>query len=114
MIKTGLLNPQINSLLSRIRHTNTVVIADRGFTTKGKMLYAIALGWTAENQLTIRPLAKTENPDVNHIKRVELLGYQGRLSFTQTTDGLVVQLPDKKISDLTCPLKITASNLKPA
>ena len=31
MIKTGLLNPQINSLLSRVRHTNTVVIADRGF-----------------------------------------------------------------------------------
>jgi len=31
MIKTGILNPQINSLLSRVRHTNTVVIADRGF-----------------------------------------------------------------------------------
>jgi len=31
MLKTGILNPQINSLLSRVRHTNTVVIADRGF-----------------------------------------------------------------------------------
>ena len=31
MWKTGILNPQINSLLSRIRHTNTLVIADRGF-----------------------------------------------------------------------------------
>ena len=31
MIKTGLLNPQILSLLARIRHTNTLVIADRGF-----------------------------------------------------------------------------------
>jgi D-ribose pyranase len=31
MLKTGLLNPQINSLLSRVRHTNTLVIADRGF-----------------------------------------------------------------------------------
>jgi len=31
MIKTGILNPQINSLLSRVRHTNTLVIADRGF-----------------------------------------------------------------------------------
>jgi len=31
MLKTGILNPQINSLLSRIRHTNTLVIADRGF-----------------------------------------------------------------------------------
>ena len=31
MLKTGILNPDINSLLSRIRHTNTLVIADRGF-----------------------------------------------------------------------------------
>jgi D-ribose pyranase len=31
MLKTGILNPQLNSLLSRVRHTNTLVIADRGF-----------------------------------------------------------------------------------
>jgi D-ribose pyranase len=31
MIKTGLLNPQLLSLLARVRHTNTLVIADRGF-----------------------------------------------------------------------------------
>jgi D-ribose pyranase len=31
MLKTGVLNPAINSLLSRVRHTNTLVIADRGF-----------------------------------------------------------------------------------
>ncbi len=31
MLKTGIVNPQINSLLSRVRHTNTLVIADRGF-----------------------------------------------------------------------------------
>ncbi len=31
MIRSGILNPAINSLLSRVRHTNTLVIADRGF-----------------------------------------------------------------------------------
>ena len=31
MIKAGLLNPQILSLLARVRHTNALVIADRGF-----------------------------------------------------------------------------------
>jgi D-ribose pyranase len=31
MLKHGILNPQLNSLLSRVRHTNTLVIADRGF-----------------------------------------------------------------------------------
>ncbi len=31
MIVRGIINPQINSLISRVRHTNTIVIADRGF-----------------------------------------------------------------------------------
>jgi D-ribose pyranase len=31
MIQKGILNPQILSLLARVRHTNTIVIADRGF-----------------------------------------------------------------------------------
>ncbi len=31
MLKKGILNPHINSLLARVRHTNMLVIADRGF-----------------------------------------------------------------------------------
>lgn len=31
MLKTGILNPHILNLLARVRHTNTLVIADRGF-----------------------------------------------------------------------------------
>src|SRR5580698_11530864 len=31
MLKTGILNPQLLALLARVRHTNTLVIADRGF-----------------------------------------------------------------------------------
>jgi D-ribose pyranase len=31
MLIKGILNPQINSLLARVRHTNMLVIADRGF-----------------------------------------------------------------------------------
>ncbi len=31
MLVRGILNPHVNSLLARIRHTNTLVIADRGF-----------------------------------------------------------------------------------
>jgi D-ribose pyranase len=32
MLRTGILNPQINSLISRVRHNNLLIIADRGFT----------------------------------------------------------------------------------
>lgn len=31
MLKSGILNPAVLSLLARVRHTNTLVIADRGF-----------------------------------------------------------------------------------
>jgi len=31
MLKHGILNPRLLSLLARVRHTNTLVIADRGF-----------------------------------------------------------------------------------
>jgi D-ribose pyranase len=31
MLVRGILNPQLNSLLARVRHTNTLVIADRAF-----------------------------------------------------------------------------------
>ncbi len=31
MFRTGLLNPAVLDLLARVRHTNTLVIADRGF-----------------------------------------------------------------------------------
>ena len=31
MLVNGIINPAINSLISRVRHTNTLLIADRGF-----------------------------------------------------------------------------------
>ncbi len=31
MLRQGILNPHLLSLLARVRHTNTLVIADRGF-----------------------------------------------------------------------------------
>jgi len=101
---------------------------DIRFTTKGATLYAIALGWPDDNRITIRSLAKVEainpnhveraelirNASMNMIQRVELLGFPGELKFTQTTNGLTVELPDKKLGDLTCSLRITGSNLQPA
>ncbi len=46
MLKTGILSPCINSLLSRIRHTNTIVIADRGFPFGRKLKRSTFRWWT--------------------------------------------------------------------
>ena len=95
------------------RENMTYTADDIRFTTKGKTLYAIALGWPEEGKMTIKSLAKTSDAAQNKIKRVELLGHKGALSFEQTPDGLVVQLPHVKLSDLTCSLRISGSNLRP-
>ena len=69
------------------------------FTTKGPTLYAIALGWPDDHQLTIRSLQQ------QRIKKVELLGH-GKVSFRQTADGLVVTLPEQATNSIAPVLKI--------
>jgi len=97
-----------------MRENMTYTAKDIRFTTKGKTLYAIALGWPDDGKMVIKSLAKTADPKQNKISKVELLGYKGKLKVDQTADGLVVELPGEKLSDITCSLRITGSNLKPA
>ncbi len=87
---------------------------DIRFTTKGKTLYAIALGWPYDSKLSIRALAKTDDSTQNKIEKIELLGHRGSLKFVQTTNGLAIDLPAEKVSDLTCTLRVTGSGFKPA
>jgi alpha-L-fucosidase len=86
---------------------------DIRFTTKGPTLYAYAMGWPSDNKVTIHSLASSSNPSQNKIEKVSLLGYKGKLTWTQSAEGLTVQLPSVKISDLTVGLKIVGTNLKP-
>jgi alpha-L-fucosidase len=80
----------------------------------GKTLYAIVLELPKNRKLLVRSLAKTDDATQNKITKVELLGHAGSLEFSQTTDGLAVELPDGKLSDPSCALRITGRNLKPA
>ncbi len=85
---------------------------DIRFTTKGKTLYAIALGWPEDGQLTVRSLARPDGESINQIQQVELLGHEGKLAFAQSTNGLVVTLPDQKVSEYTAALRITGTDLQ--
>ena len=87
---------------------------DIRFTTKGnRTLYAIALGWPSDGQLTIRCLAKPTGESINNITDVTLLGRQGKIDWKQTADGLMVKFPAEKPCDAAYVLKITGNNLKP-
>jgi alpha-L-fucosidase len=97
---------------------------DIRFTTKGATLYAIALGWPEDGKIVIKSLASTTDVGVNKIERIELLGQKtsfmkrilgvrDTLKFAQTAESLTVEVPGKKLSDLTCSLRITGTGLKP-
>ena len=81
------------------------------FTTKGATLYAIALGWPEDGRLVVHSLAKPAGQNVNQITAVSLLGYDGKVDWKQTPDGLTVTLPGKKVSEFSAALKITGTVL---
>jgi alpha-L-fucosidase len=86
---------------------------DIRFTTKGRTLYAIALGWPEDGKLLVRSLAKPEGEKFNKLSSVRLLGHKGKLTWTQTPEGLVVKMPSAKPCNYAVTLKIAGSNLKP-
>ena len=87
---------------------------DIRFTTQGATLYAISLAYPSNNELLVRSLAKTGDTSQNLIKSVSLLGYSGKLEWSQDKDGLLVKLPAQRVSDITVGLKIKGTNLRPA
>lgn len=81
------------------------------FTTKESTLYALTLGWPEDRTIAIRSLAKPAGSDINRIEQISLLGYDGKIEWRQTADGLTVTLPEQKVSEYTAALKITGSAL---
>ena len=86
---------------------------DIRFTTKGKTLYAFALGWPEDGKLVIKSLAKSFPVAKGQIKEIRLLGHDGKLEWSQTDEGLVVTLPAEKPCDYAFTLKITGQKLVP-
>ena len=65
---------------------------DLRFTTKGNVLYAIALARPGST-LTIRSLARGKGATLPARSTVTLVGHGDPLRWTQTVAGLVVTLP---------------------
>jgi len=102
--------PAVDLLAVKPKAKPVYTAEDIRFTTKGESLYAIALGWPEDSKLVVRSLALP----AGKISDVTLLGFNGKLDWQQTSEGLAVTLPAKKVCDYSAVLKITGSNLKPA
>ena len=86
---------------------------DIRFTTKGKVLYAFALGWPRDRTVTIRSLAKPAGKIVS----INLLGSDAKLDWKQTDEALVIHLPKHQPCQHAITFKILSApeeSLRPA
>jgi len=77
--------------LSKISFDHT----DIRFTTKGDLLYAIALGWPPDGNFLIKALAEGSSNYPRRIEKVELLGSQSEVKWTRGSAGLKIQVPNE-------------------
>ena len=82
------------------------VANDIRFTATKDALYAIGLEWPENSQVVIRSLAKGAAPYSFPVNDVRLLGHRGVVSWEQTDQGLVVQMPETQPCEYAFTLKI--------
>ena len=80
---------------------------DIRFTAKADAIYAIALAWPESGALLVKTLARGAPHAPPEIQDIELLGSPAKLRWTQTADGLIVNLPKEKPGDYAYAFKIT-------
>jgi alpha-L-fucosidase len=83
---------------------------DVRFTTKGDTLYTFFMGWP-EKEVNIPSLGTSRRLFDGKIQNVELLGFDGKVQWIHSAEGLKVQLPSEKPCNYACALKISGSGL---
>ena len=69
---------------------------DMRFTIRPDTLYAFIMAWPESRTAVIKSLAaNSPQIDGRKVADVSLLGYGGKLEWSQTADALTVNLPDK-------------------
>jgi alpha-L-fucosidase len=89
------------------RDVRAYTSSDIRFTTKGDTLYAFIMDWPPTRSAVIKSLA-TNSPQMGgrQVAGVSLLGYGGKIDWTQDAQGLNVKLPDQPPSASAVTLKI--------
>ena len=81
---------------------------DIRFITKGDVLFAFLLGWPGEKGVVIQSLASISSLlGGRKIADVSLLGYGGKLEWSQDDQGLKVRMPARPPSEHAVALRIT-------
>jgi alpha-L-fucosidase len=84
---------------------NTDSAKDIRFTTKGKTIYAITLGWP-EDDLLIKSFAEDTLPSAVKIKQVSLVGCNQELKWDLKNEGLFIKVPSEMTNSMAAVFKI--------
>ena len=87
------------------KNRRDLTASDVRFTTKGKTLYAFAMGWPSQ-EFVFGALAPKRGLFAGKLNRVEMLGYRGRLEWKHGDDGLHVRVPHYKPCEHAVALRI--------
>jgi alpha-L-fucosidase len=89
------------------RDVRPYTAGDMRFTMKGDSLFAFIMVWPETKSAVIKSLA-TNSPQIGERKvaEVSLLGYRGKIEWTQDEKGLDVKLPDQPPCASAVTLKI--------
>ncbi len=91
--------------LSRIKFDHT----DIRFTTKGEILYAIALGWPADGKILIKSLAENSPNYPHRIRKVELVGSNSEVKWKRGAQSLEIQVPGTPPSKYAVSMRICSA-----
>lgn len=83
---------------------------DIRYTRKGDTVYAIILGWPAENkQVTMTLFGKGNKAEAIMVTDVSMLGTEEKIKWQRQDTGLVVTTPANKIDDIAIVFKLSTS-----
>ena len=103
---------KLGAISKETRYFNGQTAADIRFTKKGDTLYATLFDWPEDGKSIIRSLARTNRTERNKISSVNLLGCPDKLEWSQTGNGLVVNMPARKPCDYAYVLRIEGAELE--
>jgi alpha-L-fucosidase len=80
---------------------------DIRFTSKGGVLYAIALRGPRDGHITIKSLAKGSQYGAPEFRGVEMLGSKAKLKWAHNESGLQIEAPPQQTGDYPVVFKLT-------
>jgi alpha-L-fucosidase len=80
---------------------------DIRYTSKGDVVFAFVMGWPKDKKVTLASLASGSKAYARQVGKIELLGSNSPVVFTQDVTGLKITLPDEKPNDVAYALKIS-------